>query len=151
MGAQKKKLICQVVLDTNVVLSALLFSRGNFSWLRIAWQTQAIQPWVCHATASELMLALAYPKFKLSRQEQEELLADYLPFCQTFTLPKPPPKVPSCRDQKDLPFLWLAVAAKTDFLISGDKDLQVLAKHFKPPILTIQAFREYYETHTQKK
>lgn len=145
MGAQKKKLIPQVVLDTNIILSAVLFSRGNFSWLRVAWQSQVIQPWVCQATVSELISALAYPKFKLTSHEQEELLSDYLPFCQTFTLPDRLPKVPVCRDKKDLPFLWLAVAAKVDFLISGDKDLHALANHFKPPILTAQAFREYIE------
>ncbi len=141
MGTKTKKLKFHVVLDTNVVLSSLIFSRENFLWLRMAWQAKMIQPWVCQATISELMAALAYPKFKLTSHEQEELLSDYLPFCEILILPPSPPKVPTCRDQKDLPFLWLAVAANADVLISGDQDLQVLAHQFKPPILTVQAFR----------
>ena len=34
----------RVVLDTNVALSALLFRAGSLSWLRHAWQSEAIRP-----------------------------------------------------------------------------------------------------------
>ena len=36
MGAEKEDL--RVVLDTNVVVSALVFERGAMSWFREAWQ-----------------------------------------------------------------------------------------------------------------
>lgn len=69
----------RVVLDPNVVLSALLFASGCLAWLRRAWQHGRMQPLVCRETAAELLRVLAYPKFKLSRPEQEQLLADLLP------------------------------------------------------------------------
>lgn len=72
----------RVVIDTNVVLSALLFTDGRLAWMRHAWQRQQIQPLVCKETASELLRVLAYPKFKLTGREQQELLADFLPHAE---------------------------------------------------------------------
>lgn len=117
----------RVVLDTNVVLSALVFTGGATARLRQAWQQGACLPLVSTATTQELMRVLAYPKFKLSRAEQAELLADYLPHAEVVAVPMPPPAVPDCRDPHDLPFLQLSVAGQAQALITGDKDLLALA------------------------
>ena len=126
----------RVVLDTNVALSALIFPRGRLALLRQAWHRAHCHPLISTATASELMRALAYPKFKLSPDEQQELLADYLPYCTTARIPAKPPKTPVCRDPFDIPFLQLAVAGKADYLVTGDKDLLSLAHNFKRSIIT---------------
>ncbi|MES2403135.1 MAG: putative toxin-antitoxin system toxin component, PIN family [Pseudomonadota bacterium] len=115
------------VLDTNVVLSALIRPGGVSGRLRLAWQSQRFVPLVNRATAAELIRVLAYPKFKLAPGEQHDLLADYLPWAETFRVPDPPPRTPACRDPHDVPFLHLALAAKTDALVTGDADLLVLA------------------------
>jgi len=60
----------RVVLDTNLVLSALVFQQGRLAALRTLWQSESIIPLVSHATAAELMRALTYPKFKLTRAER---------------------------------------------------------------------------------
>ena len=120
----------RVVLDTNVVLSALVFGGGQAGQLRRAWQAGAFVPLVSAVTVQELMRVLAYPKFSLSRAEQDELLADFLPYAQTVRMPQPPPPVPECRDPLDVPFLQLAVAGQAQRLVSGDKDLLVLAQAF---------------------
>ena len=117
----------RVVLDTNVVLSALVFRGGVAAALRDAWQQGRLVPLVCTQSAQELLRVLAYPKFRLSAGEQEALLADYLPWTEVVTLPEPPPAVPDCRDRADLPFLHLAVAGRAHWLVSGDRDLLVLA------------------------
>lgn len=91
-------------------------------------------------TTAELLHALAYPKFKLSPAEQEELLADYLPWCETVGIPEPPPATPPCRDPSDQPFLHLAAAGKADFLVTGDADLLALAGKFSCPITTAARF-----------
>lgn len=130
----------RVVIDTNLALSALVFSGGQLQTLRHAWQTGLCTPLVCKYTASELIRVLAYPKFKLSTVEQQELLSDYLPYCETVTLPGKTPKTIHCRDVNDIPFLHLAVAGKADFLISGDEDILVLAGDFACPIVTAQDF-----------
>ena len=120
----------RVVLDTNVVLSALVFGGGQAGQLRRAWQAGAFVPLVSAATVQELMRVLAYPKFSLARAAQDELLADFLPYAQTVRMPQPPPPVPDCRDPLDVPFLQLAVAGQAQWLVSGDKDLLVLAQAF---------------------
>ena len=138
----------RVVLDTNVVLSALVFVDGSTARLRHAWQAGRLLPLVSTATAQELMRVLAYPKFKLGAAQQQELLADYLPSAEVVAVPDPPPHVPDCRDVHDLLFLHLAAAGRADVLVSGDTDLLALAAPARPGkvprlrcrLLTVQAF-----------
>jgi predicted nucleic acid-binding protein len=92
------------VLDTNVVLSALVFGGGEAGKLRRGWQAGAFVPLVSAVTVQELLRVLAYPKFALTRADQDELLADYLPYAQTVRMPQPLPLVPECRDPLDIPF-----------------------------------------------
>lgn len=132
----------RVVIDTNLVLSALVFAQGHLTSLRQAWQVHRIQPLVSRVTAAELIRVLAYPKFKLSPGEQQELLADYLPYCKTVRIPDPPPKTPACRDAFDVPFLQLALASKAQALVTGDRDLLSLASGFACPILGADQFLE---------
>lgn len=130
----------RVVLDTNVVLSALVFGKGPPAQLRLAWQTARCQPLASTASVQELVRALAYPKFKLSAVEQQELLADYLPCTATVQIPVPPPQVPACRDPLDVPFLHLAVAGHALALVTGDRDLLTLAHVGSCPILSPKEF-----------
>ena len=116
----------RVVLDTNVVLSALVFGKGVTAGLRSAWQGTLFVPLVSTVTARELVRVLAYPKFRLTADEQHELLADYLPFAEVVPIPSRLPAVPACRDAFDAPFLHLAVAGRADVLVSGDGDLLAL-------------------------
>ena len=112
----------RVVLDTSVVVSALVFEGGRVAWLRSAWRRGVIRPLVSRATATELLRVLAYPKFGLTAQEQQVLLADYLPFCETQGVVGSARGLPRCRDPHDRPFLELAIAAKARFLVTGDED-----------------------------
>ena len=130
----------RVVIDTNLVLSALVFAQGRLGVLRHAWQGAHCQPLLSNATAAELLRVLAYPKFKLSAADQQELLGDYLPYCTTVRLPAKPPKTPACRDPFDVPFLQLAIVGKADYLVSGDKDLLSLAGQFVCPIVSAEQF-----------
>lgn len=138
----------RVVLDTNVVLSALVFGGGAAAKVRHAWQEGLIIPLASTATIQELVRVLAYPKFRLSAHDQQELLADYLPFVDVVRIPEPPPKVPDCRDTMDLPFLYLARTGKARVLVSGDKDLLAIAEDFAQsggcPIQTLEKFCTRY-------
>jgi putative PIN family toxin of toxin-antitoxin system len=88
----------------------------------------------------ELIRVLAYPKFKLTKAEQEDLLADYLPFCDTVLLPEQLPNIPECRDPFDTPFLVLALVGNADYLVTGDHDLLCLVDSFSCPIVTVEQF-----------
>ena len=136
----------RAVLDTNLVLSALVFSAGTLVALRREWQNRRFTPLVSKATAGELIRVLAYPKFRLKAEEREDLLSDYLPFCETIQVPDPPPPTPSCRDPFDVVFLELAVAGDADFLVTGDQDLLSLAPEFTCPIVNAARFLKHLES-----
>jgi len=84
---------------------------------------------------AELSRVLSYPKFALSAQDCNDLLVDYLPWCETIIIADPPPITPECRDPFDQPFLLLALAGNADALVTGDRDLLTLAGNFSVPIL----------------
>ena len=132
----------RVVLDTNCIISALLFSQQKMAWLRHAWQNEQIIPLAGKDTVNELMRALAYPKFKLGKDEQALLLADFLPYAATVVIDKIPEGLPLIRDKDDQMFLILAVVGKADALVSGDADiLQLKDSFFTPPIMTLGQFK----------
>lgn len=126
----------RVVLDTNIVLSALLFSQGRLAWIRQGWQAGQLTPLVCKDTAEELLRVLAYPKFKLNPEDRDELLADFLPWAEVITVPETLPDIPECRDPHDRIFLVLTRIADVDALVTGDNDLLTLREEFRIPILT---------------
>lgn len=118
--------VLRVVLDTNVVVSALVFPSGPASALRGAWQADRFEPLVSVHTARELVRVLGYAKFALQPAEQEDLLADYLPWTHVVRIPDRVSGAPACRDPLDVPFLELAIAGRADVLVSGDRDLLAL-------------------------
>ena len=129
----------RVVLDTNVLVSALLFRSGSLAWIRHGWQSSRLQPLVSRDTVSELLRVLAYPKFALSAADRDHLLADYLPWCETIGISAAMPDatmIPACRDHHDQPFLDLAIAGGADALVTGDRDLLVLAGTVAVPVIT---------------
>lgn len=132
----------RLVLDTNVLLSALLFPAGSVSWIRSSWRTGRIRPLASRDTTAEFLRALAYRKFRLTAAERQDLLDDYLPCCETVVIPDPPPSVPECRDPFDRPFLELALAGRADALVTGDADLLALAGSFAVPILKPVVLKE---------
>lgn len=135
----------RLVLDTKVVISALVFGGGPAARVRAGWQLGRFTALASAASAQELLRVLGYPKFRLSPAEQLELLADVVPWHEVVRIPQPPPAVPRCRDPFDLPFLELAVAGRADALVSGDQALLALAG--TPglcPVLTVEAFCHRY-------
>lgn len=119
----------RVVLDTNTILSALLFEHGRLVPLRSAWQAGALTPLLCTQTVEELLRVLAYPKFRLAPAEREELLADYLPYGEVVPPWPVRPSLPACRDGFDQVFLELAAIGAAEWLVTGDSDLLRLAGH----------------------
>ena len=133
----------RTVLDTNVLVSALLFPSGTLSWLRDMWQSGPVLPLASRETVTELIRVLLYPRFGLTDREREDLLADYLPYCESVVVAGHLP-LPACRDPFDRPFLALAIAGEADVLVTGDADLLALASDFAVPILTPRALAERF-------
>ena len=141
MGAVRRLTPVHAVLDTNILVSSLLFQSGRLSWLREAWRQGRVCPLVSRETTAELIRVLAYPKFALNAEDQHELLDDVLPYCEVVVVLDKPATVPECRDPHDQPFLLLALAGRADALVTGDADLLALAGTFPVPILSPGSFR----------
>jgi len=116
----------RIVIDTNVVVSALVFSGGHLGWLRTAWQTGLVKPLVSKPVVGELIDVLKYPKFDIDADEREQMLAEYLPYCEVVT-PSRKHSGLKCRDPEDVKFLQLAAEGCADFLVTGDSDLLSVA------------------------
>ena len=100
----------RAVLDTNCVVSALLFAQGRLAWLRAAWGAGRIVPLVSRETTAELLRVLTYPKFRLAPAERQDLLAEFLPFAEVVEILEPRPEIPPLPDLDDRRFLELASA-----------------------------------------
>ena len=130
----------RAVLDTNLLVSALVFESPAMTWLRPAWQSGDFVPLASAETIAELERVLRYARFRIPENGIPDLLADYLPWCERVTVTEQL-EVPDCRDPGDRPFLELTLAAQADFLVTGDADLLVLAPQFVIPIVTPAALR----------
>ena len=124
----------RVVLDTNVLVSALVINPERFAWLNSARRSRDVVPLASDNTLQEFSGVLHDPKFGLPHTQIVRILFDYLPWCEMVTVPAGLP-VPECRDPRDVPFLELAMAGQADALVSGDGDLLALKPDFPVPIL----------------
>ena len=118
----------RVVLDTNVLISALL-STGIASELVSLWQKGTITVLLSREILEEYLRVLAYPKSQLSQGEIKGLNEEELmPFVQVI---KPGIRVHVVkRDPSDNKFLECAVGGKAKTVISGDKTLLAI-RHYR--------------------
>jgi putative PIN family toxin of toxin-antitoxin system len=128
----------RVVLDTNTLISALLFS-GTASHLVPLWQSGEITPLLSKAMLQEYLQVLTYPKFRLSDQEIRELIEEeVLPFVKTIEVRKRLTVVR--RDPDDNKFLECAVTGGAKYLVTGDRDLLELGSYRGISIVTAGEF-----------
>jgi len=137
MGEKPEKVI-RVVLDTSVIISAMLF-RGELSRMVTLWQRGRIIPVICKETFDELITVLKYPKFSLSGDEMKSLMEnEILPFFEIVESDKGLKGV--CRDPDDDKFISCAISARAKYIVSGDKDLSELRRYKTVKIITPAEF-----------
>ena len=135
MGQNK---VIPVVVDTNVIVSALLFG-GTPGRLIDLWKERRIQLFVCKEIIDEIMRVLTYPRFQLSEKEISYLIYDeILPYSEIVDIPSGP--VIISRDPSDDKFIRCAVASGADVIVSGDRHLLSLKDHGDIKILTPARF-----------
>ena len=128
MGTRK------VVVDTNVVVSALLFG-GHPGRLIELWQMGAIKPMASKQIIDEYLRVLTYPKFNLSEEEINFLLyQQILPFFDVIDVHRGPGIIKE--DPGDDKFIRCALAGKAKFIISGDRHLLALKFYRKIKIVS---------------
>jgi putative PIN family toxin of toxin-antitoxin system len=126
------------VIDTNVLISALLFkSSVPFRGLELATKQGIIL--YSEATFNELERVLNRSKFDkyLSQEERQVFLLKFVSGCQLVSIKE---TITICRDEKDNKFLELAVSGNANIIITGDLDLLVLHPFQSIEILTPDKF-----------
>jgi putative PIN family toxin of toxin-antitoxin system len=120
MGETPKK-VRRVVLDTNVLVSALLFT-GKLSKIVDLWRQGKVIPLISRETFEELRAVLEYPKFSLAPDEIQSIIEnEILPFFEVVEIKGKVRGV--CRDPGDDKFLACALSGSARFIVSGDRDL----------------------------
>ena len=138
------KLIPKVIIDTNIVLSALLFS-GSVSALVEKWQSGKIHFLITRPILDEYIRALSYPKFELSEADVECLIEEeILPYVTVLTRQKKHTfKLPKISDVDDEKFLEAAMMGRADYLVTGDKVLLQVKKIGITQIVTRSDFLKH--------
>jgi len=135
---KKQEKIKRVVLDTNVLVSALLF-RGELSKIVGLWQKGKIIPVISKETFEELATVLQYRKFSLSKDEIKSVIEhEILPYFEIIEVVKAIKGV--CRDPEDDKFISCAISASADYIVSGDKDLFDLKQYQSTKIIKASDF-----------
>ena len=131
-----------VVIDTNVVISGLLFG-GLPGRIVSLWQKQIIIPYVSKEIIDEYVRVLAYPKLKFTQQEIEYVLyQEILKYCEIIT-PRSDIQIVS-DDPADDMFIHCAQAKSIDTIISGDWHLLALKTYKSISILPSADFLQKY-------
>lgn len=125
----------RVILDTNILLSALLTPLGAPAKLLDAWERKTITLVACDALIEEFREVAGRPFFRARlRTSVAELLAaglrDFSSYCRDL------PSGPAAPDPKDSYLLALAEASHAEFLVTGDKELLGLRQHKSTRIVT---------------
>ena len=131
----------RVILDTNILLSALLSPLGAPAQLLDAWERKRFTLVACEELIAELRDVAGRPFFRARlRASVAELLAaglrDFSLFCRDL------PSSPIAPDPKDSYLLSLAEASQADFLVTGDKELLSLKQHKSTRMITPAAVIE---------
>ena len=110
----------KVVLDTNILISILLFG-GQLEPIRQAWRKGKIKLIFCLETLEELIRVLHYPKFGLTEEEITYLVeVEIFPYAELIEI-NTTLDSNLIKDKDDLKFLECALSGKVDYLVSGDK------------------------------
>ena len=114
----------RIVFDTNVIVSAMLFSDSvpGRVFLEVLNNGTIL---MSRSLARELSLVLGRDKFDryVSREQRDGFLASLIRESELIEITE---SIHVCRDPKDNLILELAADGNADFIVTGDADLLVL-------------------------
>lgn len=113
----------RLVLDTNIVISGLLFP-GSIP-ARVLGKAQTATVLASEATLLELLEVLGRSRFDryIELDVRQRLVAEYAIACVEVSISSP---IHACRDPRDDKFLEVAVHGRANAIVTGDADLLAL-------------------------
>jgi|SRR5664279_5854449 putative PIN family toxin of toxin-antitoxin system len=129
----------RLVLDTNVVVSGMLFPSATPG--RALLKAQAHRVLVSEATLLELVEVMSRARFDryVEAEVRRQLVVAYMNASETVEITS---SIRACRDARDDMFLNAAVDGRADLIVTGDMDLLALNPFQGIAILTPSAYVE---------
>ena len=131
----------RVVIDTNVVLSGMAYPASVPGRVMQLWQSGALE-----AVVSEFLLgeiARVLPRMNTRLNWSVQVQQDYVEMMRILCDVVEPAATDAVRDKNDNPILGTLIAAGAEYLITGDKDLLVLADRY--PVVTPAQFLKRHD------
>lgn len=127
----------KVVIDTNVIISAILKDRTPEQIILFVAEQDNFQWLVSSEILTEYKTVIRRSKFKLTPDILEKwlMLFDLRTVCIDVEIELDFP-----RDQKDAKFLTCAIVGSANFLITGDKDFTEAQKILETIIISVSDF-----------
>ena len=133
----------RVVINTNIVVSALLFG-GEISRIVSLWQKKKVILLTLKEVIEEYIKVLSYPKFNLTEEEIEYIVKqEILSFIEPVNVSTQINIIKD--DQSDNKFISLAIDGHAQYIVSGDKHLLKLKNYRKVKIVTAKQFLEKHK------
>jgi putative PIN family toxin of toxin-antitoxin system len=131
----------RVVLDTSVVVSAVLIRQGNERRILDAWRRGAFDLVISPPLLEELGRVLSYPRIRNARWMTDAEVVELLGIlAEDSVVVEGRLDVRASRDRGDDVFLATAVDGDADYLVSGDRDLLTLGSYRSVMIVRPAAF-----------
>jgi putative PIN family toxin of toxin-antitoxin system len=131
------KRILTLVIDSNVLVSLLVFDDPRYRGILAAWRSGRVRVVADEACAREFLRVLGYPQLKLEEARQSAI---YEAFRSSVTIHVGESAAAAlqlqCADADDQKFLDLAAACDADYLVTGDRELLKLARRAPFAIVT---------------
>jgi putative PIN family toxin of toxin-antitoxin system len=120
----------QVVLDANVLVSAVISSRGAPAQILRLWEEERFDVLVSQPILEELERVLHYPRIQQRYDLPEEDVASFLRFMRSGAIiVEPSDKVTVIeRDPSDNRYLECSVAGGASYIVAGDQHLLQLGE-----------------------
>ena len=131
----------RVVIDTNVVLSGVAYPASPPGRVIQMWQSGALEAVVSEFLLSEITRVL--PRMDTRLNWSAQVQQDYVEMMHILCDVVEPAATDAVRDKNDNPILGTLIAAGAEYLITGDKDLLVLADRY--PVVTPAQFLKRHD------
>lgn len=130
----------KVVLDTNVLLSGLMYPDSVPGQVVAAWRAARFDVVLSLEQLGEIGRVLAYPKIRKVLGWDDQAIGRFLKqlFLRAEMVELKEAGAKSLRDASDAPILATLTTAKADWLVTGDEDLLALRAKYR--ILTPAEF-----------
>ena len=130
----------KVVLDTNILVSGLMFPESIPGRIIAAWSEAQFDVVSSHEQLAETGRVLAYPKIRRILKWDDQRIEQFIKrlYIRVELAEPESTGVEALRDPDDAPILGTLVAGEADLLVTGDHDL--LALNDRYPIETPAEF-----------